>query len=113
MPDLAIKKADGKYLSVLDPKYGESYDREELEKVGRRYANAEKFLPELTVIHNFYAMSSYEYEVIQDSPRCLLVSNVRPGSTATAAIDAEIVALIPRDWLSARKSVVLLVDVSG
>jgi hypothetical protein len=113
MPDLAIKKEDGKYLIVLDPKYGESYGREELEKVGLRYANSKKFSPQLTVIHNFYMIPSYRYEVIQDSPRCLLVSNVRPESTSAAAIDAEIIALIPHDWLPARKSVVLLVDVSG
>ncbi|HJT56623.1 MAG TPA: vWA domain-containing protein [Ktedonobacteraceae bacterium] len=113
MPDLAIKKEDGKYLIVLDPKYGESYGREELEKVGLRYANSKKFSPQLTVIHNFYTMPSYRYEVIQDSPRCLLVSNLRPGSTTTSAIDGEIIALIPHDWLPARKSVFLLVDVSG
>lgn len=113
MPDLAIKKENGNYLIVLDPKYGESYRREELEKVGLRYANSKKFLPQLTLIHNFYAMSSYTFEIIQDRPRCLLVSNLRPGSTATTAVDAEIVTLVPRDWLPAKMSVVLLVDISG
>lgn len=113
MPDIAIQKEDKKYLVILDPKYGESYKREELEKVGLRYANATKFSPELTVIHNFYAMSSYMYDVISTNPRCLLVSNVRPGSPTTIALDAEIIAHIPPSWLPIKKSVVLLVDSSG
>jgi hypothetical protein len=113
MPDIAIQKEDKKYLVILDPKYGESYKREELEKVGLRYANATKFSPDLTVIHNFYAMSSYTYDVISTNPRCLLVSNVRPGSSATAALDAEIIAHVPPSWLPLKKSVVLLVDSSG
>lgn len=110
MPDIAIKKKDGKFLLILDPKHGKSYDRDELVDLAKRYADA--FSANLTAIHNFYLMS-YVYEVVSENPRCLIVSDIRPGSNTIEKLDRDIISIVPAAWLPAGESIVILVDVSG
>ncbi len=61
MPDIALRKKDGEFLVILDPKHGTSYGRAVLADLAKRYARA--FSSNLTVIHNFYPMT-YTYEVV-------------------------------------------------
>ncbi len=111
MPDIAIKKADGTFLLVFDPKYGIKYRRNKLVTVAKRYARS--FSPELTVIHNFYPMTSYQYDVLSSTPRCLVTSDVRPHSSTAEKIDQEVFALFPAEWLIAEHTGIFIIDISG
>jgi von Willebrand factor type A domain len=111
MPDIAVKMKDSKFLIVLDPKHGTSYTKAGLVKTAKRYA--QYFSPEITIIHNFYPIDSYEYEVIDEKPRCLVVSNICPGSTSVSRIDKEVTSLLLANNLIHKQSLVLLVDVSS
>ncbi len=95
MPDIAIKKTNGTFLLVFDPKYGLKYTRGKLVKVAKRYARS--FSPELTVIHNFYPMASYQYDILSSAPRCLVTSDVRPHSSTAEKLDQEVLALFPTE----------------
>jgi hypothetical protein len=111
MPDIAIKMKDGRFLIVLDPKYGTSYTRTALVKTAKRYA--QYFSPQITIIHNFYPMDSYEYEIISENPRCLVASNICPHSMSASRIDAEVTRLLSANKLIHSRSIVLLADISS
>jgi hypothetical protein len=111
MPDIAVKVKDDNFLIVLDPKYGTSYTRTALAKTAKRYA--QYFSPEITIIHNFYRVDSYEYEVISENPRCLVISDVHPHTTSVSRIDEEVRRLLSIKYLINKNSLVLLVDVSS
>lgn len=109
MPDVAVKRG-GRFLLVLDPKDGRSYGEKGLSELAIRYRDA--FSAALTVIHNYYPMS-YDYEEVAGSPRALVVSDVAPGAETLAKLDAEILDLLPREWLPEQEHYVFLIDVSS
>lgn len=92
MPDIAVKIHDGDFLLIFDPKYGRTYQFTQLVATALRYYNG--FNPVLTVIHNFYRMPNYDYEVWH-RPRMVVASDVTPNSNNWKTLVQEILSVIP------------------
>jgi hypothetical protein len=77
MPDIAVRRADGQYLFVLDPKHGRTYSRRKVEEVLDRYH--ERLQADVTAIVNYMDMAAYPFvRLPTKSGVALLASDVAP-----------------------------------
>ena len=114
MPDIAIKK-NRRYLAVLDPKYGKTYNRRKLVDLVARYNDA--YSADLTMIHNFYKVNDYDYDVIpikySKKSRCIIASDIRLGSHNLGRLEKDISSTIVKDSKITQETYVILIDVSA
>jgi hypothetical protein len=76
MPDIAVKRGDGTYLFVLDPKHGKTYSRLKVKRTLDRYL---RLGADVTAIVNYMDMPAYQFERIPvDRGIALLASDVAP-----------------------------------
>jgi hypothetical protein len=76
MPDIAIKRRDGAYLFILDPKHGRTYSRPRVKHTLDRYL---RLGADVTAIVNYMDMSAYQFELIPtDAGIAVLASGVAP-----------------------------------
>jgi hypothetical protein len=112
MPDIALKLREGAFIIILDPKHGETYRREELNRICRRYGAA--FAPAASCVMNYFSGVEPIERLCLD-PACTIIYGLRPESEAQALLDRELDSALRVAWRtagSAKVTVVILLDVS-
>lgn len=104
MPDIAVSLADPeeRFLFVLDPKHGRSYDRRTVELVVNDYADA--FDPDLTSVVNYYPVRSYGFDHLAGGlkPR-VLASGIAPESIELRRLELAFTDVLLARGLGARE----------
>jgi hypothetical protein len=112
MPDIALKLRDGAFVTVLDPKHGETYSRQDLNEVCRRYAAA--FAPAASCVMNYFPRPD-PVERLSAAPACTVLYGLQPDSETVALLDEELDSALRAAWHgagTARAVIALLFDVS-
>ena len=94
MPDIAFRLRGDRFICVIDPKHGKTYNRSDLNDVCTRYASA--FNPYLSCVVNYFDLRVSED--LNGSTRSLVLYGLRPQSDATRRFDDELIGAVDRCW---------------
>jgi hypothetical protein len=112
MPDIALKLRDGAFVTVLDPKHGVTYSRNDLNEVCRRYAAA--FTPAASCVMNYFP-GAEPVERLSAAPACTVIYGLQPDSETVDLLDSELDTALGAAWRgagTARTAIAVLLDVS-